>query len=175
MFKRSEEGGTTDEEILNVLRRSDEDVLGTSEIAEFLEVDGAQTRNRLNDLHDEDRVGTRKIGNTRIWVLGPEEPATVVHPEIASIQRVCRELSEIGRMVAICGAGAFVVGGVLLIAYLAVAIGEVSLGIVSAGKLAEIGLGLLAAGGVVSFLGGAVMASAYGIEGLAKRRNHTIS
>lgn len=161
-------GETSDEEILNVFRRSEESVLGTSEVAAKLNIGDDQTRNRLNDLHEEERVGSRKIGNTRVWVLSPSEPTRVVDPEIARIQQLCREIKLSARWVAITGGGAFVVGGVLLIAYLSAIIGELSTA-VPPNEIATWGLGLLGAGGFVAFLGGLFIAGAEAAERLAAR------
>lgn len=77
------EGGEEDvsnEEILNVFRRLDEDerVLKTPEVAEELSIGSKQTKTRLDTLADEGRVNMRDLDPSHIWWLDKDEPTIPV-------------------------------------------------------------------------------------------------
>lgn len=70
------------EAILNVLRRSEDPVLGTNEIAEEIGMSRQGAENRLKELAGDDRVKSKKIGTTWVWGLHPDERQDPVPPEI---------------------------------------------------------------------------------------------
>jgi predicted ArsR family transcriptional regulator len=61
-----------DDEILDVLRESDDPFLGSSEVAGPLDIGREGTLKRLNELEAEGRVKKKKVGNVLIWWL-PDE------------------------------------------------------------------------------------------------------
>lgn len=76
----------TDEEILNILRRADDEFLTTTEIREELPI-GEQTSNRLKGLEEENRVVKRKTGQGYLWKLHPTEPKTEMNPRLGPVVR----------------------------------------------------------------------------------------
>lgn len=57
----------TDAEILAVFLDAEAPVLGTSEVADELPIKRRGTDDRLRELAEDDRLGTRTIGTTRVW------------------------------------------------------------------------------------------------------------
>lgn len=76
----------TDEEILNVLRRADDEYLTTTEVRSELPI-GEQTSNRLNDLEEESRVTKRKTGQGYLWTLHTNEPKIEMNPRLGPVVR----------------------------------------------------------------------------------------
>ena len=68
-----EDDALSDEAILNVLRRNDDRVLKTSEIAEELPITPQWTSQRLNQLENKGRVHSKSAGQGRVWWLGEAE------------------------------------------------------------------------------------------------------
>ncbi|QSX00732.1 winged helix-turn-helix domain-containing protein [Haloterrigena alkaliphila] len=63
-----------DEDILSVLRESDDPVLSTAEVADRLPIERRSTLNRLRALEEQEFVESKQIGgrNTIWWLSAPE-------------------------------------------------------------------------------------------------------
>lgn len=57
------------EVIQNILRETDDPVMGTQEIADRIDMSRQGAQNRFEDLEEEDKVAIRKIGDTLVWGL----------------------------------------------------------------------------------------------------------
>lgn len=71
-----------DEQILNIFRKSSRVGIGTQELADVVGMSRQGVKNRLDDLEDEGRVRSEKIGDVLVWDLHPDERGEVVPPEI---------------------------------------------------------------------------------------------
>jgi hypothetical protein len=80
----SQKDEVTDEEILNVLRRHDDQWLSTNQIAQDLPITQDWTNNRLNQLEASNRVESKAVGQGRIWRLHDDEVDYPIHPEIGT-------------------------------------------------------------------------------------------
>ncbi|WP_199268371.1 hypothetical protein [Halomarina oriensis] len=111
----SSDDGVPDESILNVLRRSDEKVLKTSEIADPLPIKQGWTSDRLKTLEGEGRVHSKKAGSGRVWWLDDSEPTHPVAEGFEDVRWWVSLLSNVGTNVAKMGVGVLVLSGMLLI------------------------------------------------------------
>lgn len=59
----------SDEEILDVFKRSSDPVLFTSEVADELSIGRDGVRKRLNELEEENKIHKKKRGNIIVWWL----------------------------------------------------------------------------------------------------------
>lgn len=95
----SNEPEESDESILNVFRRSDDEPLSTSQIADNLSITQRSVQLRLNSLESEGRLQSKPFGNSeyRLWSLAEDEPQRVVKPSnegAVSIYKTCKDLSS---------------------------------------------------------------------------------
>lgn len=71
-----------DGEILNVFRRSDDEMLGNADVAEVVDLGTERVKQRLQTLEEEDRVEGKKIGGSWVWTLHRDERRKTVQPDI---------------------------------------------------------------------------------------------
>jgi len=115
LTKKKEER-ITDEKILNVIRESEAEFVGTTEVSddERVEIKEDAVRNRLDDLEDEGRIHKKRLGHPErgnlAWYLADEERERPVSAERYWLARVCEEgraisgnVLRIGGLVALAG------------------------------------------------------------------------
>lgn len=103
----------TDEAIIEVFSRADQEVLLTKEIWPELSIGKKQTRRRLRDLESRGVLGSRETTQDIIWWLDAEveEPITVKYP----LLRFVRRRFDVKALLA--GIGLGFVGGLLVLLY----------------------------------------------------------
>lgn len=115
MRKEDEDDSLSDEAILNVLRRNDDKVLKTAEIADELPITPNWTSKRLNQLENQGRVHSKSAGQGRVWWLDDSEAPSPVAEGIGDIMWYSTLANRTGRMVMLTGIGTFAVSGLLLV------------------------------------------------------------
>lgn len=117
IFSTNEDTKVHSEEILNAIRKSDNIVMGTSEIAEQVGMSTKGVKNRLENLEAENRVVSQKIGSDRgftyVWGLHPEERQTPVNPEIDRLVKWIDKVIDISKSMSLAGVIAIGVGSVI--------------------------------------------------------------
>jgi len=101
------------EEILNELRRSEEEYLTSGQIADGLPVDSPQINNRLKEMKGE-RVTKRNAGQAYLWTLHEEETSDVVDPRLGTIVSTSTTARRVAKSVQ-KGSKIVVVGGFILL------------------------------------------------------------
>lgn len=89
----------SDEEILNVIRRSDNKEVLTGDIhdAETISIGKEGLRNRLNKLESQGRLSSRTVGQQRLWQLGElESDEPVREPAIGKAHRWANGIRDLG-------------------------------------------------------------------------------
>lgn len=105
----------SDEAILNVIRRDDETVLTTAEIADELPVTQNWTSKRLNELETKERVHSKSAGQGRVWWLDETEPDAHVPSSLGDLMWYTVEADQAATNIWIMGLGMFIIGGLLMI------------------------------------------------------------
>lgn len=144
-----------DEEILNVLRTSDDIAMGTSAIATEVGMSGEGVKQRLRSLVDDDRVRSQEIGQTLIWDLHPNERKQIVPPEIDRLVHAADRVRGLFDLHRRLGVYAILAGFALIFAALSAIVTTAPTsveGMVS--QLLAVGYSLVAAGGIVWAFGG---------------------
>lgn len=144
------------EAILNVLRRHDGPVLGTSDIADEIEMSGTGTKNRLEELEDEGRVVSQRVGNNLVWGLHPDERQKPVEPRIDRLVRSFDEIRETFKVTRFLGIAILLTGFALMFLGLTADVTATSLAVISPSKLVAYGYAVAAAGGAAWAIGGAI-------------------
>lgn len=103
-----------DEEILNVFRRSDDEMLGNADVAEVVDLGTERVKQRLQTLMDEDRVEGKKIGRSWVWTLHRDERRKPVPPDIDRLIHILEWIDEKAQSVIMIGLLAAVAGLTLL-------------------------------------------------------------
>ncbi|UTF55831.1 hypothetical protein [Natronosalvus rutilus] len=103
-----------DEEILNVFRRSDDEMLGNANVAEVVDLGTERVKQRLQTLAEEDRVEGKKIGGSWVWTLDRDERRKPVPPNIDRLIHILVWIDEKARLVITIGLLAAVTGLSLL-------------------------------------------------------------
>lgn len=103
-----------DEEILNVFRRSDDEMLGNADVAEVVDLGTERVKQRLQTLEEEDRVEGKKIGGPWVWTLHRDERRKPVPPDIDRLIHVLEWIDEKAQLVIMIGLLAAVIGLSLL-------------------------------------------------------------
>lgn len=142
----------SNEEILNVLRRADDEYLTTTEVQEELPI-GDQTSNRLNDLQKEGRVTRRKTGQGYLWALTDSEPETEQNPQLGSIIQWSAKTQEWSRQIWWASKMVGGAGVLLIILALSAAIAEIAVPIITWEE--ALAWGYLIAIVAAAFMGGA--------------------
>jgi hypothetical protein len=144
------------EAILNVLRRNDGLVMGTSDIADVIGMSGQGAQNRLEDLEEADRIISQNIGGNLVWGLDPNERQEPVLPEIDRLIHAFEHIRSALKPTKYLGGVILAVGFALMFAGVTGIIGSTPT-TVSNGWLIGYGYAAAAAGGVLWFVGGAVI------------------
>lgn len=103
-----------DEEILNVFRRSEDEMLGNADVAEVVDLGKERVKQRLQAFEEEDRVKGKKIGQTWVWTLHQEERQKPVPPDIDRLIHALEWIDEKAQLVITIGLFAAVIGLSLL-------------------------------------------------------------
>lgn len=159
-----EDRDVASEEILNVLRQSDELGVGTQEIADEIGMSRQGTQNRLEELEENERVKSKKIGETWIWGLHPDERQETIQPEIDRLVYLLGELREGTRPTLALGGGIGFVGFSLIYMGLTGLFVSASHPLVENGLLTILGWAITGVGGTMLMLGGAVVVGTRVIE-----------
>ncbi|GGL64269.1 hypothetical protein [Halocalculus aciditolerans] len=112
---KSDDDSLPDEAILNVMRRGDEKVLTTAEIARELPITQDWTGKRLNKLETNGRVHSKSAGQGRVWWLDEAEPASHVAEHIGDLMWYASTADQSAGNIWIMSVGMFIVSGLLLI------------------------------------------------------------
>jgi uncharacterized MnhB-related membrane protein len=148
----------TDEAIIEVFARADDEVLLTKEIWPELSIGKKQTRRRLRALEEQGILASRETTQDIVWWLDEEveEPITVRYP----LLRFVRRRFDVQAILAGIALGA--VGGLLVLLYVVLLAYEVAPPVVTVGSVLMagmyaivIGVGAVC-GGLVSVLSGHV-------------------
>ena len=107
----------SDEDILNVFRRSsnDQPFLRTRDVVSELSIGERAVQKRLNKLEEEGRVKTEKIGTAGIWWLAEDEPEEVVWEHNAKYFKYSVKAKSYSKSAIAAGILLFVVGGFLML------------------------------------------------------------
>lgn len=114
LFATNSDNRVHDEEILNVFRRSDDEMLGNAEVAEAVDLTTERVKQRLQTLEGGDRVEGRKIGESWVWTLHQNERRKPVPPDIDRLIHVLAWIDEKARVIITIGLLAAVSGLSLL-------------------------------------------------------------
>lgn len=88
-----------DEEIVNVLRRRWNDiVVGTTEIAEAVGMSNNGIIDRLEELEEDGRVRSRKIGERYFWALNSGERLREIPPKINRVVHALDKASDLFKL-----------------------------------------------------------------------------
>ncbi len=162
------------EEILNVLRESEDLVKGTADIADAIGMSTDGARNRLRDLEEDNRVVAQEIGSenghTLVWGLDPDERQTPIHPEIDRLVKWCDIIGQLGWSVIYTSILTIAVGVALWISSISMTLLGVSIGAISNPKLHAYGFGIAGGGGAALLVGGSTLLIVMIAEGVAEYR-----
>lgn len=103
-------GKVHDEELLNVFRRSEEDMLGNKDVADTVGMSTEGVKKRLLKLRENDRVKGKKIGDTWVWTLHPDERRKPVPPDIDRLVHFLDWIDEKASLFVIGGLFATILG-----------------------------------------------------------------
>jgi hypothetical protein len=104
-----------DEQIMNAIRRQDEKVVKTAEIAEELPITQNWTNKRLNKLESKGRVHSKSAGRGRVWWPDDAEPESPVAESIGDLVWYGSQSGELAKNLWLMSAVSFLMGGVLMI------------------------------------------------------------
>lgn len=110
----------SDEQILNDIRRNDERVVRTGEIAEELPLTQNWTSKRLNKLESKGRVHSKSAGQGRVWWLDDAEPDHHVPEHIGDLMYYISQAQVAARNVLVMSVGLFVIGGLFTLSVILV-------------------------------------------------------
>jgi len=168
-----------DQEILNVIRRSEAGFVGTTEISDSDTVPRSEdtVRERLRTLEEDEKVASKKIGHPErgnlAWYIPEGQRQRPVNPDIYWVARVCEEGRVIGSWVLKTSLwitiGAFML---LLMGLYANVVGYQS-NIVNAATAGHYGLLLAGAGFADMLFGGVLMWGFVVLEAVIERRATT--
>lgn len=125
--------GESDETILNVLRRAEDDYLSNQDIADELSIDAPQVNNRMGELWDEGegRIERRNVGTGYLWKLSETETRTPIHPDYEYVADWSRKLRWWGMTVRPVGRWFTLAGAAVVVIALSAVIGSTPLPVYS--------------------------------------------
>jgi len=126
--------GESDETILNVLRRAEDDYLSNQDIADELSIDAPQVNNRMDDLWGEGRVERRNVGTGYLWKLSETETRTPIYPDYEYVADWSRKLRWWGMAFRPAGRLFTLAGATIVVIALSAVIGSMPLPMYSAQK-----------------------------------------
>lgn len=147
----------TDEEILNVIRRSSNTEVPTKDIYEdpSIAIGDEAVRNRLNQLEDENRVTSRSAGTMRMWKLGELESTEPVREPLMARAYRWENLSQgLGRTFGAFAFGLVFAAVLFFIMYLHTQTGNISPPLLTQRQVLVYGYVLAYTGAGVGFLAG---------------------
>jgi len=164
--------GTHPEELLNVLRESDNLVLGTGDIADTVGLSDTATRDYLNSLRDDDRVIKQDVGGTDVWGLPPTEIQNPIPPELDRLARFNKEMRDFFEVTRFVGVGFMIFGAMIIMTGLADPVTSALSIQLTDVALIVIGAGVAASGGATWFLGGGLVLITKLLESASKFRDN---
>lgn len=150
-----------DEDILNVIRRSENKEVPKPDIgnADEITIGDEGLRKRLNQLESEGRVESRTIGQTRLFQLGElETEDPVKHPVMAKAHRWSNLLTSIGKTYFYTASGFLFASITFFILFLHGHAGQINPPLLTQDQVLLVGYGL----GYLGALIGVVFGIAYG-------------
>jgi len=106
---------TSDEEVLNVLRRDERETLTTPEIVEELPIGDRATQKKVKRLEKNGRLVLDRSGNANRWRLAETEPREpVYHPQIAQAKRTRAKAYDLGDRIFMPGLGLVAAAGLAM-------------------------------------------------------------
>jgi hypothetical protein len=157
------------EELLNVFRGSDDDWLGTQEVADNVENGRKRVKEQLLELKGEGRVVHREMGIGHVWKLAADEVDTPIDPELAGVARRAGQIGNIGQAVRRTGLYFFAAGGGLALFALTASIQNISTPILSPSGWLVWAYGTLAGGGAAMVTGAVLILLSMAAPGAAKQ------
>lgn len=103
-----------DEEILNVLRRSDDEMLGNVEVADAVDIGPERVKQRLKRLEEMERVEGKKIGNSWVWTLNRDDRQKPVPPDLDRLIHILERIDDTAQLSVTFGLFTAVIGLTLL-------------------------------------------------------------
>lgn len=146
----------SDEEILNILRRSKDERLSSSEVADELPITQRRTVDRLKKLQDAKRPGViqRKVGQGFMWRLADSELDTPVQPKFEGIARWSSRARTTGNDISMVGNKFLKIGiGIVFVALTALFYQDLTIPFVEKVTVLAFGYATLAGGGGSRVLG----------------------
>lgn len=166
----SNDPNESDEEILNVLRRSDEEYMSTKEIANDLSIGKRRTGGRLNELENKRRVERKEFGQTNAWKLAEGEPQQPVNRELGNIiywstwtKKYSQDVQQIGKLFLWFGAGFVVLS-------LTASVQNVSFPLLTNTQLLVLGYGFLLGSGAIYLTAGLFRLGSFAGPRVVERR-----
>jgi len=158
-----------DEEILNVLRKSDRIAMGTQDIADAVGMSRQGVENRLDELEQNDRVRSEKIGRVLVWDLHPDERREIVPPEIDRLVHAFDYVRDAFEGTRRLGVYILLTGFALIFTGLSTAITPTPIDFMATSLLVW-GYGISAGGGAAWAVGGGTIFSTVIVERVAFKR-----
>lgn len=157
-----------DEELLNVIRRSENKEVPTRDIADApsITIGYEAVRTRLNELESQNRVISRSAGKLRMWQLGElETDEPVREPPMGKAHRWANRLREFGKSFALVAIGFAFASVLFFIMFLHAQAGQITPPLLSQDEI-------IFAGYVFGYIGafmGVLAGIVYGVELLVPR------
>lgn len=170
IFSTNENTDVANEEVLNVLRRNEDLVMGTTSIAESIGMSRQGAQNRLEDLEEVGRVKSQKVGRTLVWGLHPEERQEPIPPEIDRLVRVLERTRHLFGPTKFIGGVVSIVGFLLIYLGLTGSLMSLTFPTVSNGTMIGLGWILVGVGGAMLLIGGSVIYGSLVTERFAQWR-----
>jgi len=160
--------GIHPEELLNVLRESDELVLGTGTIADEVGMTKEGVRPHLEEFREEGRVIYQEIGGNHVWGLDPGEPQKPIPPEFDRFAHFTQGLQRVFEDTKFVGTGFMLLGAAIMLIGITEPLAAILSPWISAGQLVILGAGIAATGGFSWFLGGGLISMTKLLERVVK-------
>lgn len=115
----------TDEEILNVFRRSDKPYLKTGDVVKELSIGERAVQKRLNRLEDDGRLVSESVGPAIVRWLDDDEPTEVVNEGEVKYHRWSKKVENFGSGAIAIGFWGFAIAGFLMLGAIATSVSSV--------------------------------------------------
>ena len=159
----------TDEELLNVIRRSDNTEVPTKDIVDdpSITIEYEAVRIRLNQLENENRVSSRSAGRMRMWELGElETDEPVREPAMAKAYWWSNLTRGLGRSFGAVAFGLLFAAVLFFIMFLHTQSGDINPILLTQQQLLVAGYGFAYTGALMGVFAGIVIAVAISIPKL---------
>lgn len=170
LFSTEKDTDVANEEILNVLRRNEDLVMGTTSIAESIGMSRQGAQNRLEKLEEAGRVKTQMVGRTLVWGLHPDERQQPVPPEIDRLVLVLERIRRLLAPTKFIGGVITIIGLLLIYFGLTGSLFSITFPTVRNSTIIGLGWVLVGVGGGMLLIGGSVVYGTHVTERFAHWR-----